>query len=111
MGNVHALTSEEVNEYNDRYTIVLDKKYLIVKTNGKNLMLAHSLKEKFVVTFGDSKNGYKKMTITPEASKLWARNYQGIHTLFEIQNAINTLRIIGSEINEESIENYFKKGA
>jgi hypothetical protein len=110
IGNVHILSKEELAEFANRFTIVLDKKYLIINANGRDIKLAHSLKEKFSVTFGNKKDGYKKIVIQPEASTLWAKNFKDECSLFEIQNILNAIKVNGEEPSVDNINEYLKKG-
>lgn len=103
--NIHALSNEEIDLFNKKYKASIQGKYLILVSNtGKReITLAHKLTDKFPIFAGD-----KKLFIQPLAIDYWKKYFVNKFTLFEVQNAINSLLVFKQKVDENSINNYLK---
>ena len=101
--NIKVLTAAERKYLNEKYTFSFDDKNVYVKVNNYARITAHPISENFYI-----KNDMRRMTISVMAISLWKSKYFGKHSLIDVQNAINYLKVSYQEVNDETIDSALK---
>lgn len=103
--NLQLLTRDDLIYLNNKYTFDIKDDFIIVSNTDYTRLTCHDINKKFSLN-----TKVKKVTITPQAIEIWknCRNKdtgKSDFTLFEVQDAINSLILT----YQQPIEEYVKK--
>lgn len=101
--NIHILDESTIKAFEEKYDVHLEGDYIIFSLTYQKYVRCYKIGEKFNVMTNDK----TKLTIQPIAVDYWKTHKE--HSLFKIQNAINTLSVFNQEINDETITKELKK--
>lgn len=109
-GNFKVLDKEIIKKFESKYSFeILDheKDLIIVKTNIFKFNTVQKISRGFILSVTvDSVKYYFK--ISNLAINMWDKYFADKYSLFEVQNAINYLKVISEDINKETIDERLK---
>ena len=103
-GNVRALTKNELDFLNEKYSFELLDRYIIVSCKGLNRKVLHEIDKSFSLN-----SPVRKINISREAIDMWINNFKDECSLIDVQNAINSLIVTYQDISISDIKKVLKK--
>ena len=103
--NVKAISDSEMQYLKTRYSFQIDGSQIFVQINGYNRVTAHPVDKAFSLN-----TKVRKVDITPLAIKLWSESFKDKYSLFDVQNAINTLLSTYQTPSFEDVADQLKRG-
>ena len=103
--NLSILSKDDLKYLNDTYEITIDdnQSMLFVKPKHYDRTVCHPTNRNFAIN-----SKVKKVTITVEAIEIWKKHFKE-YSLFDVQNAINTLIIMYQHPEETNVLEQLKK--
>lgn len=92
---------------NERYSITIDGKNVVVSVSGYNRATAHPIDQGFSIVYGKRS---RRMNLSVEAIDLWRTRFYGKRSLFEVQNAVNTLYVLYQEPTADNVAKLLRRG-
>lgn len=104
--NAKVISESEMTYLNSRYIFTIDGSQILVKIQNYDRVTAHLMSKGFSLN-----TKVRKIDITPEAIKLWNESFKDKYSLFEVQNAINTLVSTYQQPSFEEVADQLKRGS
>ena len=104
--NIKILTKKELSFLNEKYSFIIDDTKIIVKVNNYDRATTHNIADGFLLT-----TTIRRIKISSEAINMWINltNKKIKCSLFDVQNAINTLTVLYQHCNEDNVIEQLKR--
>ena len=103
--NAKVISDSEMSYLKSRYVFEVDGSQILVKIQNYDRVTAHPLTKGFSLN-----TKVRKIGLTSEAIKLWDESFKDKYSLFEVQNAINTLISTYQQPSFEDVADQLKRG-
>jgi len=97
------LTKDELKEFNS-YSVETRNRNLYITPSNWNRTTVHPMNKDFIV---QSKS--RKIILHTYSMKIWSKYFKNEYSVFDIENAINTLTILYQDITNENIVKILQK--
>lgn len=104
--NIKLLTEKEKDELNNKFVFTCDENFVYVSTVGYSRVTAHDISKSFHIN-----SKIRKINFSVEAISIWRDLYQSkkAYTLVDIQNSVNTLKLLFQEVNVDTVHELLKR--
>lgn len=103
--NVKVMTDDEIRQLDERYDFKVENDNVFIMIKGYNRTTVHPRGKVFSINAK-----IRKIDIEPEAVEMWWNTFRSKHSLFEVQNAINTLVVLYQSPTVEDVKKLFDRG-
>lgn len=108
--NIRLLTNDELTFINKKFRCRIENEELVVEYSTRMGQCRHSIFESFSINV----RGMRKLTITSFAMLMYdefcRNNKIDNYTIFDVQNAINILRVSYQSVNKTNVLYVLRKG-